>query len=289
MKKYLGYICLFVVATMFGVSYVFQAMASNIYEPFTFTAFRFLLSAIILLPFIFKKDDTKITDLIKVGVIVGFFIFIATASQQIAAGKTSAGKIGFITSLYIVFVPLFNFLFYKKRINIGIFISIILALVGMALLCGLEKDVSINPYDFVVLIAAFAFAGEIIYIERNIDHIDVIKFTFSESVGAGTMSLIVALIFEDIFIPNSIESFVPLLYVAIGAGSLGYCLQNLGEAKTNSVIASLIMSLESVVSLLSGYLFLNETLSSRELLGCVIVLVAVVICILSSRKKDQNV
>lgn len=284
MRKYLGAFLLFLVAVIFGFSYIFQAKAAMYVKPFTVGAIRYLLAAICMFPFVFKKDNKNINITIKFGIIIGFLIFIATACQQAAANHVSSGKVGFITSLYIVEVPIFVYIFYKKRINNLVKLAILLASIGLILLCNV-KDFGFSFYDLLLLVASTSFAIEIIFVEKYVNEVSITKFCFVEFISAFVFSGIFALIFEPINIDSYKPATLPLIYIGVVVIALGYFLQNKGQSMVDGTTASLIMSFESVISALAGYIVLNEVLSIKEIFGCILLFISIIICVISDKEK----
>ena len=284
MKKHLGAFLLFLVALIFGLCYVFQAKAAEFIGPFEINAFRYLISALCVFPFIFKKDDTDTKKLIKISFLVGLTITIAGMAQIMAAGKISSGKIGFITSLYIVEVPIINYFLSKNKINTKTKLAIILAFLGLFLLTDIS-DFSFSPYDFVALIASISYAFEIVLIGKYANDLPVAKLCFGEFLTAGLISLVGTLLFESIEISAYRNCLIPMLYLAFVSGVLGFFLQIKGQALVDDETASLIMSLESVISVLAGFLFLHELLTIKELIGCLLMFIGVIICVKSQNKQ----
>ena len=237
-----GIISLFIVALTFGISYVFQAMANGDIGPFSFNTARYFLAFIPFIPFLFKKDETTLSSIIEVMIVLGLVLSLASALQQMAAGKISSGKVGFITSLYIVMVPLIEALIFRKSLNHLTILSILICLCGLYLLCGI-KDLLFGKYELLVLTSAFLYA--------------IINFQ---------------------------KALIPILYVGIFAGCIGYFFQTYGQKNSNDTLASLIMSLESVVSLIAGFLFLNQCPTILEFMGCVFMFLGVVLCIIANKK-----
>ena len=277
-----GIISLFIVALTFGISYVFQAMANGDIGPFSFNTARYFLAFIPFIPFLFKKDETTLSSIIEVMIVLGLVLSLASALQQMAAGKISSGKVGFITSLYIVMVPLIEALIFRKSLNHLTILSILICLCGLYLLCGI-KDLLFGKYELLVLTSAFLYAIEIIYIDKKASKMNPYKFTFALCFGTFVFSSIFAL-GEKMTIINFQKALIPILYVGIFAGCIGYFFQTYGQKNSNDTLASLIMSLESVVSLIAGFLFLNQCPTILEFMGCVFMFLGVVLCIIANKK-----
>ena len=286
MKKSTGIIVLLLVALVFGFAFAFQSISADYIGPFLLNGSRFIIGFLITLPaFLLKKDDNNKT-LFIVSSINGFIIFLATNIQQYAIGFTSAGKAGFLTALYIVLVPLIASLFLKKKIGINDRIAVVLALIGLILLCNLTlDDFILEFYDFCLIITALLFAMQILLVEQFVDRINPIKSACITFFVAGTLSLICSLLFET-FDLNIYKQAIPsILYLGFLSTGLGYSLQIVGQKVIASNDASLIMSLESVFSVIGGYIILHEVLTIKELIGCLIMFIAVILSQLPEKKK----
>jgi len=285
MKKYAGELSLLLCATVFGCSYIVQDIVARVITPTTFCIVRYLLGAITILPFCFKKGNKhNIKDYIKIGLIVGSLLAIAIIFQQQAASKTEPGKIGFITSTYIVMVPILNFVVYQKKLNKLTIFSIILSVIGLVLLCNITSF-SINKYDLFVLGSAFSYAIEILYIDKQVDDYDPFKFTLAEFVGAAFVSLLYGIIFNQIDFVACKPVIKELIFSGCISTAIGYFLQTYGQKLTDNTIASMVMALESVIAVVSDYLFFHNILSIKELTGCAIMFIGVILCINGVKSK----
>lgn len=282
-KKILGNVLLLITAIIWGSAFVAQITGMDVLGPFTFSATRSLIATIFLgFLVIFLKDEmnTKTSDLIKGGLACGVFIFIASSLQQFGLLFTTAGKASFITTLYILIVPILALLIMKNKISLATWIAIILGAIGLYLLAiPSGASFSINKGDFVVFIGAFFWAAHILVIDYFTKKVNPVKLSFMQFAVMTVLSAIVAILFEKetATISNIMLSWKSIAYAGFFSSGIAYTLQMVGQKYTNPVLASLILSLESVFGALSGYLFLNEILSTKEFLGCVIVFVAIII------------
>lgn len=282
-KKILGNVLLLITAIIWGSAFVAQITGMNVLGPFTFNATRSLIATIFLgFLVMFLKDEmnTKTSDLIKGGLACGVFIFIASSLQQFGLLFTTAGKASFITTLYILIVPILALLIMKNKISLATWIAIILGAIGLYLLAiPSGASFSINKGDFVVFIGAFFWAAHILVIDYYTKKVNPVKLSFMQFVVMAVLSAIIAILFEEetATISNIMLSWKSIAYAGFFSAGIAYTLQMVGQKYTNPVLASLILSLESVFGALSGYLFLNEILSTKEFLGCVIVFVAIII------------
>lgn len=282
-KKILGNVLLLITSIIWGSAFVAQITGMDVLGPFTFSATRSLIATIFLgFLVMFLKDEmnTKTSDLIKGGLACGVFIFIASSLQQFGLLFTTAGKASFITTLYILIVPILALLIMKNKISLATWIAIILGAIGLYLLAiPSGASFSINKGDFVVFIGAFFWAAHILVIDYFTKKVNPVKLSFMQFAVMTILSAIVAMLFEreTATLSNIMLSWKSIAYAGFISSGIAYTLQMVGQKYTNPVLASLILSLESVFGALSGYLFLNEILSTKEFLGCVIVFVAIII------------
>lgn len=282
-KKILGNVLLLITAIIWGSAFVAQITGMDVLGPFTFSATRSLIATIFLgFLVMFLKDEmnTKTSDLIKGGLACGVFIFIASSLQQFGLLFTTAGKASFITTLYILIVPILALLIMKNKISLATWIAISLGAIGLYLLAiPSGASFSINKGDFVVFIGAFFWAAHILVIDYFTKKVNPVKLSFMQFAVMTILSAIVAMLFEreTATLSNIMLSWKSIAYAGFFSSGIAYTLQMVGQKYTNPVLASLILSLESVFGALSGYLFLNEILSTKEFLGCVIVFVAIII------------
>lgn len=284
MNKFKSYTCLVLVALLFGFSYIFQNSAANYMGPFTFGALRYFIGSLTLAPALFIKTELNNKKYIKAAFVLSFIFFIASGSQQISSGYTTSGKVGFISSMYIVLVPVVEFFLFKKKINKTVLLSLLMAVVGLCLLCDITS-LRFNAYDLLVLVTALSYAFEIIYIDRIANHYNEYKLMAFAFVFATMMFVVVALIFEGFDISSLNKTYISILYVGIGAGALGYSLQLIGQKNIDGTIASIVMSFESVVSIVAGAIFLHEVLTFGQLVGCILMFGAIIVCIIGQKKK----
>ncbi len=290
MGKYKGQLCLLLAAVIWGSAFIFQKMGMDHIEPFTFGIFRFVLGSLALLPVIWvygkinrhrplelQKEITPWGDktLLVGSLLCGAANFIAGSLQQIGIVYTTAGKAGFITSLDIVIVPIFM-LFLRQKIARTTWLGIAIAMVGVWLLCVTE-EFTIAKGDAYVMGCAIAYSFQILLIDHYAERVDVLKLSFMQFFIAGIMSIPAALITETIILQDIIACAGPILYVAFLEVSIAFTLQVVGQRYTSPAIAAIIMSLESVFAAVCGALFLQETMTGRELAGCIIMFAAFII------------
>lgn len=295
-KKFISSLLLWLAAIIWGVAFVAQSVGMEYMGPLTFNASRFLIGGIVLLPFALRgellqwkrletadiqKKQLKITFL--GGLCCGIAICTASTFQQFGMLYTSVGKAGFITALYIVLVPIFGLLLRKKPRK-SVWICAFIAVVGLYLLC-INETFSINFGDVLILMCALVFTVHIMVIDYFSPKANGITLSCIQFLFSGVLSVIGALLFETPSFGSIIAGALPILYAGIMSCGIAYTLQIIGQKYVEPAIASLILSLESVVSVLAGWLLLHEVLSKRELLGCALMFTAVMIVQLPEKQK----
>lgn len=279
-KALFGSVLLFTAALVWGLAFVFQSQGMDNLPPFTFTAIRVgLAAAVVFLTQLIlegKKGLKYDKKTVKAGVVCGLITFVVMAFQQVGLVKTDPGKAGFITSLYIIIVPIFSRIILKKKESLRTWCGVAIGLVGLYLLC-VQGNFSIVASDLAIMLCAVFFALYVLYISEYCQEIDSLSLNFIQLAITSILSLVVALIFEEPTLDGVVAAKIPILYCGIVSAGLGFTLQLVGQKSVNPTIAAVIMSFESVFSVLAGWLIMNSTLSTRELLGCGIMFVANII------------
>ena len=287
--KYKGPLILLLCSFLWGTTFVAQSIGSNTVGPYTFTGIRFLISGVILLiVFLLFKGKSYSIKIDKKILIFAIFtgIALATASilQQIGIAKTkSAGKSAFITSLYIVFVPLFGVILGNK-IKLNSIVAVCIALIGSYLIATKGKLV-FEPGDIYIFLSAIFFSFQILLVDHTSKHLDSILLCSIQFLVTGVIGTIFMFIFETPTISAISDSLFPILYAAIISGCFAYLFQIIGQKTTNPTLASLIMGLEAVFALLAGIIVLKETLTLKEAIGCSLLFFSVIIPQINFKKK----
>ncbi len=297
MKKYAlrSSFLLFLAAFIWGVAFVAQSVGMDYMGPFSFNGARFLMGSAVLLPLVYvrrKKDKEnnisraglKIT--LTGGICCGIALCSAALLQQFGIIETTVGKAGFITTLYIIIVPIMG-IFLKKKVPGKVWIGAVLAAFGMYLLC-MSEEFALSRGDTYVFICAILFSIHILVIDYFSPRADGVELSCLQFLTAGIISSILALVFEKPELSGFIDGIVPLAYAGIMSSGVAYTLQIVGQKDLDPTIASLILSLESVVSMLAGWVILGQELTSRELFGCVLVFGAVILVQLPERGRNRN-
>lgn len=278
---------LLLTATIWGVAFVAQSVGMEYIGPFTFNAIRCVLGGLVLIPVILvlkKKKETGAENKEKEdkktlwagGIACGVILCIASNLQQFGIMEASVGKSGFFTALYIVMIPVIG-IFIGKRPGIKLWFCVALAVVGMYLLCMKDGSFTIERADIMLLLCALAFSFHILVVDYFSPKVDGVKMSCIQFFVCGVLSAVGMLFTETPDISNIQAAWLPLLYAGLLSCGVGYTLQIVGQKGINPVIASLIMSLESVISALAGWVILGQVLSPKEILGCVLMFVAIII------------
>ena len=275
---------LFLTAVIWGIAFVAQSVGMEYVKPFTFNGVRCLLGGVVLLPVIYFFDRKKTAEEMKTedkkalwigGTLCGLCLCTASCLQQIGLQYTTAGKAGFLTALYIVLVPILG-IFFKKKCNPLVSGSIVLALVGLYLL-SIKEGFYIEKGDIYVIICALIFSFHILTIDYFSPKCDGVKLSCVQFFVSGTIATIIALVIEKPQLVQIMAAWLPIAYAGVLSCGVAYTLQIIGQKGINPTVASLVLSLESVVSVLAGWLLLKQSLSARELVGCVIMFIAIIL------------
>lgn len=292
-----GSVMLFTCALIWGLAFVAQSVGADHVGAFTFNGIRSLIGAVFLVPCTILLDhlagkplslwgtDNKAErqDLITGGIVCGIVLTIASTLQQIGIGYTSVGKAGFITTLYIVIVPLLGLLFRKPVTKLQ-WSSVALAAVGMYFIC-ITQSFSVNYGDMIILACACFFAVHILVIQRFAALVDGVRMSLLQFAVCGILSLPAIFFYETPEWSALSQALPPILYAGVMSCGIAYTLQILGQKYVNVVLASIILSMESVFSVLAGWLLLGQQLTLREIGGCALVFIAILLAQLPPRRQ----
>ena len=302
MNKTKNTFLLLLTAFIWGVAFVAQSVGMDYVGPLTFNASRFIIGAIFLIPCIAFLDKLKEKEnqaacknippapqnkkvLITGGICCGIAIAAASTLQQYGIAYTTVGKAGFITALYIVIVPILG-IFLKRKPRLIIWFSVLLALVGLYFLC-MTDSLSFSKGDTLVLLCAFVFSLHIMIIDHFSPMVDGVRMSCIQFAVAGVLCGIPALIFEHPTFSSLIAAWAPILYAGILSCGVAYTLQIVAQKNYDPTVASLLLSLESVFSVLAGWVILHQALSPREIFGCVLVFIAIILVQLPTPKTKE--
>lgn len=291
-------------ALIWGSAFVAQSVGMDYMGPFTFNSLRCLMGGLVLLPVIWimgrkdpkgpayrpdsrsmeenqkKRGDKKI--LLTGGLCCGIALAAASSLQQIGLVYTSAGKAGFITALYILIVPVLG-LFLGKKVGLKTWIGVGLAIIGMYFLC-IKEGFFISYGDFLVMICAFIFSLHILIIDYFSPKVDGVKLSCIQFWVAGILCAVPMIISEKPTFEAVAAAWLPLLYAGVLSCGVAYTLQIIAQKNTDPTVASLILSMESVFAALAGWVLINETLSPKEIFGCVLVFTAIILAQLPQKR-----
>lgn len=302
---------LLLTATIWGVAFVAQSVGMDYVGPFTFNMVRSLIGGIVLIPCIFllgrlnspekhmqkekvkagilndrasKADERK--TLLKGGICCGILFSLATNIQQIGIQYTTVGRAGFITACYIVIVPILGMVFFHKKSRALIWGAVALALIGLYLLC-MTDDFGIGKGDILVLICSVLFSLHILVIDHFSPKVAGVKMACIQFLVCAVFSAVPAFLTETIRISGLLAAWAPILYAGVLSCGVAYTLQIIGQKNMNPTVASLILSLESCISVLAGWVILGQKLTAREMVGCVLMFGAIVLAQMPEKRRGN--
>ena len=310
MKKWLGVFMLLLTALIWGTAFVAQSVGMDYVEPFTFNFSRYIIGALVLVPFAIislkkklsnfdsnnsshnnSNNNTVLDKSINVekpnkkaflnssilgGIGCGVLLCVASMLQQYGILYTnSVGKAGFLTALYIIMVPIIG-IFFKKKVKPLIWVCVILATVGLYLLC-VKDGFSFEIGDIFLILCALVFSFHIILVDYVSPRGDGVTISMIQFGVSAVLCFICALIFEHVSMENILRAWMPILYAGVMSCGVAYTFQILGQKYVEPTKASLILCLESVFATLGGWVILKEVLSLREAIGCIVVFIAIIL------------
>ena len=284
-------ILLVLTALIWGCAFVAQSVGMDYVGPFTFNMARFLIGAIVLLPVIWFMDRQRKTGaekgagqktLIIGGICCGIALAVASTLQQWGILFTTVGKAGFITAMYIVIVPLLG-IFIGKKVRPLIIGCVAIAVVGFYFLC-MTESLRLGLGDFLVLLCAIAFSIHILVIDHFSPKVDGVKMSAIQFLTAAIISAVPTLLWEQPVFTEILQAWQPVLYAGVMSCGVAYTLQIIAQKNADPTVASLLLSLESVFSVLAGWVLLGQELSLKELFGCVLIFCAIILAQLPEKK-----
>lgn len=291
------YFLLFIAAFLWGSTFVAQSVGMDYIQPFTFSGVRNIIGAIFLIPIVviidmikkkqgFVPSDENGNEITKKqylkntligGLCCGLVLCFASNAQQMAMVNVSAGKAGFMTAMYVVLVPVCGLIFFKRKVSPVIWGAVALAVAGLYFLSIKPGEMSMGSGELLLLMCALGFTAHILTIDHFVTKSNPVLMSCIQFFVHGIISTILMFIFEQPVLSNILAASGSILYAAILSSGVAYTLQIVGQKDTNPTIASLIMSLESVISVLSGWVVLHDAMSGREIIGCVLMFIAIMI------------
>ena len=306
-KKMLGNLLLLLTAMIWGTAFVAQRVGMDSIEPITFNASRMALAAVMVgaLAYVlrYKKkkemlrrisskrplpageehigrnaDESAVTwrNTLKGGICCGLFLTAGSVFQQMGVVYTSAGKAGFITAMYMLFVPIINYILFKKKNSWLVWLAVFIGVGGMYLLC-VKEDFTLTRGDMLVCICALMFSGHILCCDYFVKLANPVELAAIQFATASVVSAVIAFLTETPAWAGIASAAVPILYCGVVSGGIGYTLQIVAQKYTDPTVASLLMSLESVFAVIAGAFLLGEQMSPRELIGCAVMFAAIIL------------
>ena len=291
-KKLQSILALLVATVIWGSAFIAQSVGMDYIGPFTFQTMRSVLAVpfLVLMLFVMERNPKETIrkwmnpKLWKAGLVCGTALFVAAGLQQMGIVYTSAGKAGFITTMYIVLVPILGIILGKKP-PFTAWIGVVLAVAGLYLLSCVGVT-QVNIGDLYLLGCAFGYAVQITLVDKLGPDLDGFRLNCIQSLFCGIFSGTVMGLTEDVVVANILACWIPIAYAGILSLGIAFSLQIIGQKYVEPTPASLIMSLESVFAVLCGWLLLNERMTVYELTGCGLVFVAVIISQIPTKKHD---
>lgn len=283
---------LLLTAMIWGAAFVAQSAGMDYVGPFTFLTARSLLGGVFLIPCIRLLDGRKgrnhlpqdaVTGdvgnrktLMIAGFCAGAALMVASALQQVGILYTSVGKAGFLTAMYVIIVPFLGLLLFRRKLPGRIWLCVLLAVAGMALLC-LSGSLKLALGDGLELLCALAFSVHILVLDHFTAKVDPVRLSCVQFLVCGAVSGVPMLLLEHPTMEVVLAAWLPILYAGILSSGVAYTLQAVAQKKCDPTLASLVLCLESVFSAVFGWLILHQTLSLREGIGCALMFIAIVL------------
>ena len=298
-KKVLGNILLILTAFIWGTAFVGQRQGMEHMGPITFNACRMALAALTIgtVSFVLRKRDAqKQQDMsdqsgreyrkntVIGGICCGFFLTIAALFQQMGMVYTTAGKGGFITAMYILLVPVINWILFKRKSRPLVWIAVLMGIAGIYLLCVTE-GLTLEKGDALVMVCPFFFAGHILCCDYFVQRANPVELSAIQFFTVTVLSTIMAFIVENPTWQQVTAAIVPIVWLGVLSGGIGYTFQIIAQQYTDPTVASLLMSLEAVFAVLAGTVLLGERMSARELFGAAIMFAAIILAQIPAGKR----
>ena len=276
-------------AVIWGFAFVAQKEGMDFVGPFTYNGVRFVLGGLSLIPvaLIFEREceKSRFKYTVLSGIATGFALFAAANFQQVGLlYMDGVGKAGFLTGIYTVLVPIAGVIFFKMKSRFNIWLGAILALAGLFCVSFFDTF-SFSFADILVIFSSLMFSVQILLVDKFSEKMYPIKFSCVQFLTCGVLSLITALIFENISLSAILSASLPILYGGLCSVGIAYTLQIIGQKNANPTAAAIIMSTESVFALLGGVLLRGESISSLAAVGCLLIFSGIVLAQLPKKQK----
>ena len=287
-----GTLMLLGAAFFWGTTFVAQLSGMDGLGPFSYAASRYLLGTLSLVALLIFTRKSRARERRQknyrhgflIGLLIGFVLFVASSMQQVAMQYSTAGKAAFITCLYIVFVPLAA-KFLGKIIRRENWIGALLALVGLYLL-AVNESFSIQIGDAILFVSAFFWTAQILLIDRFASKVDLIELSAAQIFMTTVLSFVAMFALENPSLDAITNAWFPIFYGGVMSAGVAFTLQNYGQRYAEPSVAAILMSFEAIFGALAGWLILNEVMSTREIFGCVLMLIGMLATQFSIIKKS---
>lgn len=276
MRKYIGEIMLSITAIIWGSGFVVSALALEHYTPYQVLAGRFLIGFVVLIIIFYKKLKDLNKKIIIRGLVLGFFLYLAFVLQTVGLQYTTPSKNAFLTAVNVVIVPFIAYFAYRRKINKFELIGAFLAIVGIGFL-SLQFSTELNVGDILTLACAVAFAYQIFYTAKYVKNDDPIMLTIVQMFFAAVFAWIIVVFKGEMSFSFKLEAVSSVLYLAIFSTTLAYLFQTIAQKFTNETKAAIILSTESFWGMLFSVILLSEVLTSRMVIGAILILCAIMI------------
>jgi drug/metabolite transporter (DMT)-like permease len=292
--KWKNNLMLLLAALIWGCAFVAQSEGTEHVGPWTFNCLRSFIGGftlLILMPLLDKarniqKEHLHQRELLPAGILCGIVLAAGSMFQQLGIMQTTTGKAGFITALYVILVPILG-IFIGKKTRLLVWTAALIALVGFYFLSFTASSLVLQTGDLFLLTCAVLFAVHILVIDHY-SFVDGVRLSCLQFFTAGVLCMIGMLVFEKIDLNAIQAAAIPILYAGCLSSGAGYTLQIIGQKDADPVVASMLLSLESVFAALSGFLLLQQKLSGREIFGCALIFAAVLLAQLPEKKEKVS-
>lgn len=294
LKKLGSSAILLATAIIWGFAFVAQTVGADYIGAFTFNGIRFLLGALSLIPVIHFFEKTDMTPELKkktliCGSIAGVFLFSASTLQQFGIQLTgNAGKASFITGFYTVLVPVAAFFILHKKVSPFTWVGVVFAVVGLYFVC-MNGGESFGFGDVLTLIATCFWTAHIVFIDYSTESIPPICFSMVQFFVCGFLSVICALIFEDITFSSITAAALPIIYGGFMSVGVAYTCQAVGQKYADPAPAAIILSTESVFGAIGGAIILGERMQPRGYIGCVLIFAGIILSQITPKKSSGSI
>lgn len=262
------------VALLWGFGFLAQSIAAGQVGALLFNSARWLLGALVMLPLVkFKLKVNR--DNLPWMLVAGFVLFMGSGLQQAGLEFTTVGNAGFITGVYVVLIPILLTLFWRERISKMIWAAAAATAVGVYLL-SMGGPLQLNTGDLLMLLGAFMWALHVIVIGKAVKNVPVLDFVIGQNIFCGLLNLVSGLAFQSDTLPGLLPNWLPILYLSLISTAVGFTLQAYGQRHAPPADAAIILSMEAVFAALIGWIFLHEQLTLLQLLGCALILAAII-------------